>query len=208
MAVHILTLVCPDRPGIVHSVSEGLLKVDANIRENAQFGDQPTGTFWMRRRSRRTVEDLAESSPRRTAGDAARGRPGRAPRGQAVPHARGRLEVRPLPRRPALPAADRRVVDRHSRGGRQPPRPGGTVGRHGIPFEYVPVTPGDQGRGRRTPAQPGGRAEIDLVVLARYMQILSPGVCGVLAGGSSTSTTRSCPGSRGPSRTTRPGSGA
>ena len=43
MAVHVLTLVCPDRPGIVASISQGLVELDANILENAQFGDQPTG---------------------------------------------------------------------------------------------------------------------------------------------------------------------
>ena len=36
---HILTLSCPDRPGIVHAVSAFLLQQGANIVEAAQFND-------------------------------------------------------------------------------------------------------------------------------------------------------------------------
>ena len=46
------------------------------------------------------------------------------------------------------------------------------------------------------------RGKVDLVVLARYMQILAPSSC-AFAGRSSTSITRSCPRSPAPSRTTR-----
>ncbi len=45
---HILTLTCPDRPGIVHAVCSGLLDVGGNIVENAQFSEPITGTFCMR----------------------------------------------------------------------------------------------------------------------------------------------------------------
>ena len=40
----------PDRPGIVHAVSAALLAADANIVENAQFGDEPSRVFCMRTR--------------------------------------------------------------------------------------------------------------------------------------------------------------
>jgi hypothetical protein len=36
---YVMTLSCPDRPGIVHAVAAALLAADANIVENAQFGD-------------------------------------------------------------------------------------------------------------------------------------------------------------------------
>jgi formyltetrahydrofolate deformylase len=42
------------------------------------------------------------------------------------------------------------------------------------------------------------------MVLARYMQILSPELCAAYPGASSTSTTASCPASSAPSPTTRP----
>jgi formyltetrahydrofolate deformylase len=44
----ILTLSCPDRAGIVHSVSGFLLERGGNIVEAAQYGDVHTGLFFMR----------------------------------------------------------------------------------------------------------------------------------------------------------------
>jgi formyltetrahydrofolate deformylase len=48
--VHILTMSCPDRPGIVASMSQGLLDLDANIIDNAQHSDPASGLFCMRTR--------------------------------------------------------------------------------------------------------------------------------------------------------------
>ena len=48
MNAYILTLSCPDRPGIVHAVSGFLLKHQANIEEAAQYSDPATGLFFMR----------------------------------------------------------------------------------------------------------------------------------------------------------------
>ncbi len=44
----ILTLVCPDTPGIVHDVSGFILAGSGNILESAQFGDAAEGRFCMR----------------------------------------------------------------------------------------------------------------------------------------------------------------
>jgi formyltetrahydrofolate deformylase len=44
----ILTLSCPDKPGIVHAVSGLLLQHNANIEEAAQHSDAQTGLFFMR----------------------------------------------------------------------------------------------------------------------------------------------------------------
>ena len=57
-----------------------------------------------------------------------------------------------------------------------------TVVRQGIPFEYVPVTPETRDDADARLLDLVAEHEIDLVVLARYMQILSPGVCGELGG--------------------------
>ncbi|KMQ80811.1 Formyltetrahydrofolate deformylase [Candidatus Burkholderia pumila] len=43
-----LKLSCPDRPGIVHAVSGFLFNLGANILDSAQFGDSHTGKFFMR----------------------------------------------------------------------------------------------------------------------------------------------------------------
>ncbi|WP_066269830.1 formyltetrahydrofolate deformylase [Hydrogenophaga palleronii] len=45
---YVLTLSCPDRPGIVHAVSGFLLEHGGNIEEAAQYNDHATGLFFMR----------------------------------------------------------------------------------------------------------------------------------------------------------------
>jgi formyltetrahydrofolate deformylase len=45
---YILTLTCPDRMGIVHAVSGFLLEHSGNIEEAAQYNDHDTGLFFMR----------------------------------------------------------------------------------------------------------------------------------------------------------------
>ena len=46
--VYILTLSCPDRMGIVHAVSGFLVQNSSNIEEAAQYNDAATGLFFMR----------------------------------------------------------------------------------------------------------------------------------------------------------------
>ena len=45
---YVLTLSCPDRKGIVHAVSGFLLQSGGNIEEAAQYNDPDTGLFFMR----------------------------------------------------------------------------------------------------------------------------------------------------------------
>ncbi len=44
----VLTLVCADRPGIVHAVSGAIVEAGGNITESQQFASLDTGTFFMR----------------------------------------------------------------------------------------------------------------------------------------------------------------
>ena len=183
MAVHILTLVCPDRPGIVHSVSEGLLEVDANILENAQFGDQPTGTFCMRTRFETPIDDsasiVAMLQPRATAlrADLAVRREDRRCRTLVLVSKYDHCLVDLLYRlRTGELSIDIPVVVSNH------PDLEETVVGQGIPFEYVPVTPETRDDADARLLDLVAKHEIDLVVLARYMQILSPGVCGELGG--------------------------
>ena len=79
------------------------------------------------------------------------------------------------------------------------------VQAHGIPFHHLPVAKGAKAEQEAQVVELLKEHEIDLVVLARYMQILSAEFLDVVsAGRSSTSTTRSCRRSSGPARTTRP----
>jgi len=48
MGDFVLTLACPDRPGIVHAVTSFLLRHGGDIRESQQFGDRLSGRFFMR----------------------------------------------------------------------------------------------------------------------------------------------------------------
>ena len=48
MSEFILTLDCPDRPGIVHAVTSFLMRHNGNIMESQQFGDQRQHRFFMR----------------------------------------------------------------------------------------------------------------------------------------------------------------
>src|SRR5260370_41513033 len=45
---YILTLSCPDKPGIVYAVSSFLVQHSANIIESQQYGDADEGRFFMR----------------------------------------------------------------------------------------------------------------------------------------------------------------
>ena len=47
-ASFVLTLSCPDRPGIVAAITTELAGLDANIAESNQFWDRETGQFFMR----------------------------------------------------------------------------------------------------------------------------------------------------------------
>jgi formyltetrahydrofolate deformylase len=183
VAVHILTLACPDRPGIVASIAEGLLELDGNILENAQFGDEATATFCMRTRFETPVERAEHI-------EEALG-----PRAAAL---RAELHVRPEDRRTRtlvmvskvdhclldllyrvemdeLPIEIPVVVSNH-------PNLADTVARHGIPFEHVPVTPDTRRQAEAKLLALVAAHRIDLVVLARYMQILSEELCHELAG--------------------------
>jgi formyltetrahydrofolate deformylase len=183
MSRHILTLVCPDRPGIVASIAEGLLALDANIVENAQFSDVPTAMFCMRTRFEAPVEDSGAIF------EALRGR------AEAL---RADLRVRREDQRCRtlimVSKYDHCLVDllyRWRAGELQVDIPvvvsnhpdlGATVTGQGIVFEYVPVT-----RATRACAEDRVRRlvaahDVELVVLARYMQIISDDLCREWAG--------------------------
>jgi len=54
--------------------------------------------------------------------------------------------------------------------------------RHGIRFEHVPVTAATRADAERTQLALLGEAGVDFVVLARYMQIVSPGFIAAMGG--------------------------
>ncbi|MDQ1370070.1 MAG: formyltetrahydrofolate deformylase [Acidimicrobiaceae bacterium] len=183
MSSHILTLVCPDRPGIVASIAEGLLGVDANIVENAQFSDMPTGMFCMRTRFESPIDDAAEIV------EVLRGR------AEAL-HAELRVRREDQRCRTLIMVSkyDHCLVDllyRWRAGELQVDIPvvvsnhpdlAETVTRAGIGFEHVPVTDRTRAGAEDRVRQLVAAHDIELVVLARYMQIVSNDLCRELAG--------------------------
>src|SRR5690349_10140532 len=58
---YVLTLSCPDRPGIVHAVTGFLMRHGGDIRESQQFGDPQHRTFFMRIDFRVSTSATAET---------------------------------------------------------------------------------------------------------------------------------------------------
>ena len=182
---HVLTLTCDDRPGIVHAVTTGLLDVDGNIVENAQFTDPDTNTFCMRT----TIETpVADSSSVWSAV---------AERLDGVA-ADMTLKVRPASHRPRVMIMVSRydhclvdllyrwrngmlaidvplIVSNHT--DCQP-----VAARYDIPFLHLPVTKDSKPQQEARIEELVQSHAIDLVVLARYMQILSDDLCEFLRG--------------------------
>jgi formyltetrahydrofolate deformylase len=180
---HILTLTCPDRAGIVHTVCSALLEIDGNIVENAQFGDPLSGVFCMR-----TVFDTDEADSvaieRRLA--------------DALERFGPELAVRSMDHRPRVLVMvskyDHCLVDLlyRWRNGELPidiplvvsnhPDLGPLAEREGVEFLHLPVTPDTKPEQERALLDLVAEHRIELVVLARYMQILSDDLCRSLAG--------------------------
>jgi formyltetrahydrofolate deformylase len=180
----ILTLSCPDRPGIVARVSALLFERGANILDAQQYNDQETGRFFMR-----VVFDPGDI-------DVAGWRAAFAPLAtdlDTILRLRGRQDRRRVMilasqqdhcltdliwrwRQGELPMDITAVVSNH---------PASTyphVDLQGVAFHHLPVTP------ETKPAQEArlnGLIEstgTELVVLARYMQVLSPDLAERLEG--------------------------
>ncbi|EWT03151.1 formyltetrahydrofolate deformylase [Intrasporangium oryzae NRRL B-24470] len=183
MARHIMTLTCDDRPGIVAAVSSALLQVSANIIENQQYSDEDTNLFFMR-----TVFDC-------NAADVERVRQAIATSPAVVSAA---LSVRPADERCRtiilVSKFDHCLLDLLHRwkSGDLPIDIVGVVSNHedcrglveyyGLPFTVIPVTPDTKAAAEGQLLEMVAAHDVGLVVLARYMQILSDGLCRELAG--------------------------
>jgi len=171
----ILTLSCPDRHGIVAAVSAFLLEWDANISDAQQFGDASSATFFMRVVFEPTDGD-AETAIRDAFAPLAERfgmdwtLRGPAPRRVMIlaskfDHCLADLLYRW--RIDELPMQVTAVVSNHPR------EQIGHVDLGDLPFHHLPVSAADK------PAQEAELLRLieetgtELVVLARYMQVLS-----------------------------------
>lgn len=184
---HILTLTCDDRRGIVHAVTAGLLDIGGNIVDSQQFNEPETATFCMR---------VAVSTPDRDpdlVDRAVRERLADVLDGASLV-----LRVREQERRPKVlimvSKYDHCLVDLlyRWRNGMlaidiplvvsNHPDCQPVAGRYDIPFLHLPVTKETKPEQEAQIKELVRTHEIDLVVLARYMQILSDDLCDFLDG--------------------------
>ncbi len=181
---HILTLSCPDRTGIVYRVSGLLFDNGCNILDAQQFGDADTGRFFLR-----VHFDL------QAALDAPALRERFAPLGEAFAmdwqirdaQAKARLLVLVSKHGHCL---NDLLFRTHSKQlkveiaavASNHPDFGPLSDSYGVPFHHLPVEASNRIEQEQAIIDLVERERIDLVVLARYMQILSPTLCTALAG--------------------------
>lgn len=180
----VLILSCPDRPGIVHSVSGFLVAQGGNILESQQFGDRLSGRFFMRIDftvpGDATAEDLraafadvaAEFEMRFELWDA------RAPYRTLIMVSKHLHCLNDLLFRASTGSLQIDVpvvVSNH-------PDAGDMVRSYGVPFEHVPVTPDTKPQAEARLLELVEEHDVHLVVLARYMQVLSDDLCRALSG--------------------------
>ena len=189
----VLTLACRDTKGIVHNVSGLLYQAGCNIIDSQQFGDvqgeDATGLFFMRVHFA-APPHLASSATLETLFAHVRGQYGMQARFHAVAE-RPRLLLMVSQhghclndllfrwKSGQLPVEIPAVVSNHT-------THQALVEGYGLAFHHLPLATGADAATKRAQEQ---RIEalieserIDLVVLARYMQILSPEFCQQLSG--------------------------
>jgi len=180
----VLTLSCPDTTGIVFHVTGFLFERDCNIIDSAQFGDESTGLFFMRVHfsstaalDRDTIAKDFEPIAQRFSMEAhihdLRIRPRVLLLVSKFGHCLNDLLFRWSSGQLAMdiPA----IVSNHA--DFQP-----LAHSYRIPFFYLPVTAATKLQQEERVIEMVERERIDLVVLARYMQILSPAMCARLKG--------------------------
>lgn len=185
--IWILTIKCEDKPGIVHSITGALALAGGNIEQSQQFASADTGTFFMR------IEVSAVSDP---AGFEERFRRTLLPVAQGYNMewqlTRGDRKLRTLILASKATHCVNDLLYRQRSGNLQIEIPlvlanhdvtGDLADFYGVPFEHLPInSSADKERFEARIREVIAENDIELVVLARYMQILSPELCAELEG--------------------------
>ena len=180
---YILTLSCPDRTGLVHAVSGFLLERGGNIEEAAQYNDPATGLFFMRVRF--ACEPVNEADLRTQLVSFA-----------APFHMTWNLHSTTQSMRTVilvskeghclndllfrwksglLPIDIRAIVSNHREFYQ-------LAASYNVPFHHIPVTAANKAEAEAKQYDIIQSEGAELVVLARYMQILSDDLCRKLSG--------------------------
>ena len=181
---HILTFRAPDRPGIMAAVTSALYRAGCDIRDGAQFGDPDTGAFFIRMHLASPVSLSQEQI-----------------RDELAPIARDRLlewKIVPWNRKLRTLIAVSKfghclndllhrwrsgllhtdivgVVSNH-------PDMRSLTEWHGLPFHHFPITAETKPQQEAQILELMDKEQVDLLVLARYMQVLSRDMCRALDG--------------------------
>ncbi|MGA2968255.1 MAG: formyltetrahydrofolate deformylase [Acidimicrobiales bacterium] len=183
MPSYVVTLQCIDGPGIVLAASSAVVKLRGNILENDQFTDPVTNQFCMRTRFETEIDDVAavESSLTQELN-------------RFAPHLRVRPEA---VHRSALIMVSRfdhcladllyrrdqgdlvldiaAIVSNHGDCAE-------LARRHEVPYYEIAVSPSTRASAEAQLLALVDQYDVDFVVLARYMQVLSPELCAALTG--------------------------
>ena len=181
--VYVLTLSCPDRPGIVHAVSGFLLERGGNIEEAAQYNDPATGLFFMRVQfacNQHTAEDLLGRLTHFAKPYSMDWKlhPTDAPMRAVIMVSRDGHCLNDLLFRfksGLLPLDIRAIVSNH-RDFYQ------LAASYNVPFHYIAASSENREHAEARQLEIIDSEGAELVVLARYMQILSNEMCKKLAG--------------------------
>ncbi|MES2483441.1 MAG: formyltetrahydrofolate deformylase, partial [Pseudomonadota bacterium] len=180
---YILTLSCPDRPGIVHAVSGFLFERGGNIEEAAQYNDPDTGLFFMRVQF--ACDRLGHEELKAHLGEF--GKPfqmgwklhaTREPMRTVIMVSKEGHCLNDLLFRwksGLLPLDIRAIVSNH-RDFYQ------LAASYNVPFHHIPVTSATKAQAEARQYEIIEAEGAELVVLARYMQVLSDELCRKLAG--------------------------
>jgi formyltetrahydrofolate deformylase len=185
----VLTLSCPDRPGLVFAVTRWIAESGGNILDSQQFTDTTTGPdrgaeFFLRVHfdlaAPREVTVLADefgaiaAEHAMTYRLAAADRPLRAPvlvskEGHCLNDLLYRQSTGSLPLEIPAIVSNHRDLER-------------LAASYDVPFVHAPVTPDTKADAETALLAMVEEMDIDVVVLARYMQILSDDLCRALDG--------------------------
>lgn len=181
----IVTVRCADGIGVIATVAKALADCNANVTESATYSDPSTGQFFMRSefeipadphakrvvdaalefcRVRRDMDIEVVSSKRKNRVLLMVSKTDHCLNDLLYRHRTGELDM-------DIPA----VVSNHA-----DLKP--LVEWHGIPFVHLPMTKETKKQQEAALLDLIEKEAVDLVVLARYMQVLSPDVCAKLPG--------------------------
>ena len=181
--IYVLTLSCPDKPGIVHGVTGLLLNLGANIEEAGQFNDIQTGLFFMR------VQFACAGSTQAQLDDALQDFAAQWNMGVELRRADQRMPIVILVSQQGhclndllfrwksglLPVDVKAIISNH-RDFYQ------LAASYNIPFHHIPVTAATKPDAEARQLDVIRSEGAELVVLARYMQVLSDSMCRALNG--------------------------